>query len=65
MRDSDRILGILQAVHRAEMGRTRERTPAADPLQLDQVDRGEMLSVKDVEEILAILLGVIPKARWY
>lgn len=66
VRDSDRILGILQSKsRRAEMG----QDPVKEHLLLtrynpDRVDRGEMLSVKDVEEILAIpLLGVIPESQ--
>lgn len=66
VRDSDRILGILQSKsRRAEMG----LDPVREHLLLTRynpgrVDRGEMLSVKDVEEILAIpLLGVIPESQ--
>ncbi|TBW49977.1 septum site-determining protein MinD [Marinobacter halodurans] len=66
VRDSDRILGILQSKsRRSEMG----LDPVKEHLLLtrynpDRVDRGEMLSVGDVEEILAIpLLGVIPESQ--
>ena len=66
VRDSDRILGILQSKsRRAEMG----QDPVREHLLVtryspERVDRGEMLSVKDVEEILAIpLLGVIPESQ--
>ncbi len=66
VRDSDRILGILQSKsRRAEQG--------ADPIEEhllltrynpERVELGEMLSVSDVEEILAIpLLGVIPESE--
>ncbi len=64
VRDSDRILGVLQSKSkRAEEG--------ADPVKehllltrydLDRVERGEMLAIDDVLEILSIpLLGVIPE----
>src|SRR5438105_5052278 len=66
VRDSDRILGILASkTRRAEHnnGRVKEHllltrySPA-------RVQRGEMLSVEDVRDILSIdLLGVIPESR--
>jgi len=66
VRDSDRILGILQSKsRRAERG----EDPIEEHLLLtrynpDRVEKGEMLSVADVEEILAIpLLGVIPESE--
>lgn len=66
VRDSDRILGILQSKsRRAERG----ESPIVEHLLLtrynpDRVEKGEMLSVSDVEEILAIpLLGVIPESE--
>ena len=66
VRDSDRILGILQSKsRRAESG----ETPVKEHLVLtrydpDRVERGDMLSVEDVQEILAIpLLGVIPESQ--
>ncbi|KAB7622555.1 septum site-determining protein MinD [Alkalilimnicola sp. S0819] len=66
VRDSDRILGILQSkTRRAENG----EEPVREHLLLtryspERVDRGEMLSVDDVQEILAIpLLGVIPESQ--
>lgn len=66
VRDSDRILGILQSkTLRAEKG----EDPVKEHLLLtryspERVERGEMLSVKDVEEILSIpLLGVIPESK--
>ena len=64
VRDSDRILGILQSKSkRAELN----QDPVKEHLLLtrydpNRVDRGDMLSVEDVSEILAIpLLGVIPE----
>lgn len=66
VRDSDRILGILQSKsRRAETG----AEPVKEHLLLTRynparVDEGEMLSVADVEDILAIpLLGVIPESE--
>ncbi len=66
VRDSDRILGILQSKsRRAE----QSLEPIKEHLLLTRynparVEAGEMLSVGDVEEILAIpLLGVIPESE--
>ncbi|REG79421.1 septum site-determining protein MinD [Marinomonas pollencensis] len=66
VRDSDRILGILQSKsRRAEEG----KEPIEEYLLLtryhpERVALGEMLSVSDVEDILAIpLLGVIPESE--
>lgn len=66
VRDSDRILGMLQSKSkRAEEG----LEPVKEFLLLTRysparVTTGEMLSVEDVEEILAIpLLGVIPESQ--
>jgi septum site-determining protein MinD len=66
VRDSDRILGILSSKsRRSELG----EDPVSEHLILtrynpDRVVKGEMLSVKDVEEILSIpLLGVIPESQ--
>ncbi len=65
VRDSDRILGILQSKsRRAEQG----EDPVKEHLLLtrynpERVTKGEMLSVEDVKDILAIkLLGVIPES---
>lgn len=66
VRDSDRILGILDSKsRRAENG----EEPVKHHLLLtrynpSRVTNGEMLSVSDVEEILRIpLLGVIPESQ--
>lgn len=66
VRDSDRILGILASKsRRAELG----LEPVKEHLLLtryspERVERGDMLSVEDVKEILAIpLLGVIPESQ--
>ncbi|MGL4206940.1 MAG: septum site-determining protein MinD [Aeromonadaceae bacterium] len=65
VRDSDRILGILASKsRRAELG----LEPIQEHLLLTRyapgrVNKGDMLSVEDVQEILAIpLLGVIPES---
>jgi septum site-determining protein MinD len=66
VRDSDRILGILASrSRRAEQG----DEPVREHLVLaryapDRANRGDMLSVDDVVEILGIpLLGVIPESQ--
>ena len=66
VRDSDRVLGILQSkTRRAEQG----KEPVREHLLLTRysparVEKGEMLSVEDVKEILAIdLLGVVPESK--
>lgn len=66
VRDSDRMLGILGAKsQRAEQGKERVKehllitrySPA-------RVIQGEMLSIKDIQELLGIpLLGVIPESE--
>ncbi len=66
VRDSDRILGILAS-------KTKRAIDGAAPIQEhllltrydpERVERGEMLSVTDVKEILAIpLIGVIPESK--
>lgn len=66
VRDSDRILGILSSKsRRAE----QKQEPVKEHLLLTRysptrVERGDMLSVNDVLDILAIpLLGVIPESQ--
>jgi septum site-determining protein MinD len=66
VRDSDRILGVLQSKsRRAEEG----LEPVKEHLLLTRYDparvnKGEMLKVEDVLEILAIpLLGIIPESE--
>lgn len=66
VRDSDRILGILDSKsRRAEQG----EAPVKQHLLLTRysptrVSQGEMLSVEDVEDILRIpLVGVIPESQ--
>ena len=66
VRDSDRILGILASkTKRAIEG----KEPIKEHLLLtrydaDRVEKGEMLSVHDVKDILAIpLIGIIPESK--
>lgn len=66
VRDSDRILGVLASrSRRAE----KEEEPVKEHLLLtrydrQRVERGEMLTVEDVQEILAVpLLGIIPESE--
>ena len=66
VRDSDRILGILQSQSkRSEQG----LEPVKEHLLVtrynpERVERGDMLSVDDVQEILSIpLLGIIPESK--
>lgn len=66
IRDSDRILGILQSKSR----RAREsREPVKEHLIVTRyaakrVEEGEMLSFKDVQELLRVpMLGVVPESE--
>lgn len=65
VRDSDRIIGILQSKSRlAEQGKSVKEHLLLTRYNPERVARGEMLSVQDVEDILAIpLLGVIPESE--
>lgn len=55
IRDADRIIGLLQA------GGIRSMDLIINRIRVDMVKRGDMMSVDDVTEILAIpLLGIIP-----
>lgn len=66
VRDSDRILGLLASKTKRVV---ENRTPVKEHLLLtryspERVLKGEMLSVKDIQEILSIpLLGVIPESE--
>jgi septum site-determining protein MinD len=66
VRDSDRILGILQAKSRRAM---RGEEPVREHLLISRyspkrVEAGEMLSYTDVQEILRIpLVGIIPESE--
>lgn len=66
VRDSDRILGILAS-------KTRRAIEGNEPIKehllltrydAERVEKGEMLSVQDVTDILAIpLIGIIPESK--
>ncbi|MDR3502609.1 MAG: septum site-determining protein MinD [Legionella sp.] len=66
VRDSDRILGILSSKTKRAIDNNK---PIQEHLLLtrydpERVERGDMLSVSDVKEILAIpLIGVIPESK--
>lgn len=66
VRDSDRILGILASKSKRAID---GKEPIKEHLLLtrydvERVEKGEMLSVQDVKEILAIpLIGVIPESK--
>lgn len=66
VRDSDRILGILASKTKRAV---ENNTPVQEHLLLtrydpERVEKGDMLSVDDVKEILAIpLIGVIPESK--
>ena len=66
VRDSDRILGILASKSKRAI---ENREPIKEHLLLtrydiNRVENGEMLSVEDVKDILAIpLIGVIPESK--
>jgi septum site-determining protein MinD len=66
VRDSDRILGMLASKSR----RAEENESPVDEYLLltryspERVERGEMLSIEDVQEILSVpLIGVIPESE--
>lgn len=66
VRDSDRILGILASKTKRAM---EGKDPIKEHLLLtrynpERVERGDMLSVEDVQDILAIpLIGIIPESK--
>lgn len=65
VRDSDRILGVLQSKSRkAEQGESVKEHLLLTRYNPSRVEAGEMLGVEDVKDILAIpLLGVIPESQ--
>ena len=55
MRDADRIIGLLEAneIHKIDL--------IVNRLRMDMVKRGDMMSIEDVIEILAVdLIGAVP-----
>jgi septum site-determining protein MinD len=65
VRDSDRIIGILDSkTQRAESGVSMEKHLLLTRFDPGRSSRGEMLTVADVLEILSVpLLGVIPESE--
>ena len=64
VRDSDRILGLLDSkTRRAENGESLKANLLLTRYNPARVEGGEMLSIKDVEEVLGLkTLGVIPES---
>ena len=64
VRDSDRIIGILDSkTLRAERGERMEKHLLLTRYDVARAERGDMLKVEDVLEILSIpLLGIIPES---
>ena len=65
VRDSDRIIGLLDSTtDKAKRGEQLEKYLLLTRYDPARVDRGEMLGVDDVLEILCIpLLGIIPESK--
>ena len=65
VRDSDRIIGILDSkTRRAENGETIDKHLLLTRYDAARAARGEMMKVEDVVEILAIpLLGIVPESQ--
>jgi len=65
VRDSDRIIGLLDSkTAKAEKGERIEKHLLLTRFDQYRADRGEMLNVSDVLEILSIpLLGIIPESE--
>ena len=64
VRDSDRILGLLDSkTRRAENGEPLKANLLLTRYSPGRVESGEMLSIKDVEEVLGLkTLGVVPES---
>jgi septum site-determining protein MinD len=65
VRDSDRIIGLLDSkTARAERGERIEKHLLLTRYDAGRAERGEMLKVEDVLEILSIpLLGIVPESE--
>ncbi len=65
VRDSDRILGLLQSkTQKAEQGETVREHLLITRYSPSRVEAGEMLGMEDILEILAVpLIGVIPESQ--
>ncbi len=64
MRDSDRIIGLLDSkTVRAERGERMEKALLLTRYDAARAERGEMLKTADVLDILSIpLIGIIPES---
>jgi septum site-determining protein MinD len=64
VRDSDRILGLLASkTRKAEAGERVKEHLLLTRYSPERVEKGDMLSIADVEEILGLkVIGVIPEA---
>ena len=65
VRDSDRIIGLLDSrTVRAERGEAMEKHVLVTRYDPNRAQRGEMLSIEDVLEILFLpLIGIIPESQ--
>ncbi|MET0444413.1 MAG: septum site-determining protein MinD [Tardiphaga sp.] len=65
VRDSDRIIGMLDSkTVRAERGETVNKHVLITRYDAGRATRGEMLSIEDILEILAVpLIGIIPESQ--
>lgn len=65
VRDSDRVLGLLQSkTVGAKAGQPPKEHLVITRYSPERVQQGEMLSIEDVKDILAIpLIGVIPESK--
>lgn len=63
VRDADRMIGLLASKSRlAEQGTEMPQTLLLTRYDVERVEKGEMLKVEDVQDILAVpLLGIIPE----
>jgi len=64
VRDSDRVLGLLQSkTQKAEQGESVKEHLLITRYSPERVDDGDMLSLEDILDILAIpLIGAIPES---
>ena len=65
VRDSDRIIGLLDSkTEKAEKGERIEKHLLITRFDPGRAARGEMLNIKDVQEILSTpLLGIVPESQ--
>jgi septum site-determining protein MinD len=65
VRDADRVIGIMDAKsEKAENGEEIQKHLIVNRIKPDMIESGEMLSIEDVLNILAIpLIGIIPEDK--